>query len=271
MALRETSRTSDPADPGGASSSPSQNLTLRQPGDNVVVLSSRLAEVRAHALLADVIGEEFAGRVALVSSFGAESAVLLHLVSRIDRATPVIFIDTGRLFARTHAYREALVARLGLTDIRTAKPDAALLSAEDANRTLWRSDPDRCCAIRKVAPLSEALDGFDAWITGRKRFQGGARADLTLVEADGGKIKINPLADWSAADIAAYRKLHDLGAHPLVAAGFLSIGCEPCTDRAFPGEGAGDDPRRGRWRGRDKSECGIHLGLERYELEASGL
>lgn len=264
MALRETDPASDPAKPGGASSSGSQNLALHRPGDNVIILSSRLAEVRAHALLANVIGQEFAGRVALVSSFGAESAVLLHLVSRIDRAIPVIFIDTGRLFAQTHAYRETLIARLGLTDIRTAKPDADLLSREDADRSLWRRDPDRCCAVRKVAPLIQALDGFDAWITGRKRFHGGDRSGLLLVEADDRRVKINPLADWSRSDIDAYLGRHRLPQHPLVADGFLSIGCEPCTDPTWPDEGTRD----GRWRGTEKTECGIHstgLGTARGE------
>jgi phosphoadenosine phosphosulfate reductase len=230
-------------------------MALRRPDDNVVVLSSRLAEVRAHALLANVTGDEFAGRVALVSSFGAESAVLLHLVSRIDTATPVIFIDTGRLFAQTHAYREMLIARLGLTDIRTARPDAALLSNEDADRNLWRRDPDRCCAIRKVAPLADALEGFDAWITGRKRFHGGDRNGLALVEADDRRVKLNPLADWSHSDIEAYLKRYSLPRHPLVTGGYRSIGCEPCTDPTRPGEGS----REGRWRGTEKTECGIHF------------
>jgi phosphoadenosine phosphosulfate reductase len=271
MTLREVGPASDAADPGGASPSGSKGVALRQRDDNVVVLSSRLAEVRAHALLADVIRQEFAGRVALVSSFGAESAILLHLVSRIDRAMPVIFIDTGRLFAQTHAYRDMLAARLGLTDIRRAGPDATLLSGEDADRSLWRRDPDRCCAIRKVAPLAKALEGFDAWITGRKRFHGGDRSGLALVEADDRRVKLNPLADWSHSDIEAYLRRHSLPRHPLVAEGFLSIGCEPCTDRTFSDAAAGDNPRQGRWRGRDKSECGIHLGIERHGLKASGM
>jgi len=255
MAPPDAAPTIGPDDPLRAAGN-RKNMAPRQRDDNVVVLSSRLAEVRAHALLADVIGREFAGRVALVSSFGAESAVLLHLVAQIDPATPVIFIDTGRLFAQTHGYRQELVARLGLSDIRTAKPDAALLARQDADRTLWRRDPDRCCAIRQVAPLRQALDGFDAWITGRKRFHGGDRSGLPLVEADDRRVKLNPLADWSQGDIDAYAQRHALPLHPLAAAGYPSIGCEPCTEPIRPGEGRRD----GRWRGADKTECGIHLG-----------
>lgn len=255
MVLGEVAPAIGPEDPDRAMSAIAKEAALRRPDDNVVHLSSRLAEVRAYALLANVIGQEFAGRVALVSSFGAESAVLLHLVSRIEPATPVIFVDTGRLFAQTHAYRDMLVARLGLSDIRTAGPDAALLSRQDANRTLWRTDPDRCCAIRKVVPLAKALDGFDAWITGRKRFHGGDRSGLPLVEADDRRVKLNPLADWSQGDIAAYLERHRLPRHPLVEDGFLSIGCEPCTDPTPPGQGTRD----GRWRGTEKTECGIHF------------
>ena len=228
------------------------------PADNVVVLSLRLAQVRTRALLSDVIRTVFPGRIALVSSFGAESAVLLHLVAQIDTTTPVIFIDTGRLFAETHAYRKTLTAHLNLTNIRIASPDAALLAAEDRKSRLWQTDPDRCCAIRKVAPLTEALKGFDAWITGRKRFHGASRSDLPTVEIDDGRVKINPLADWSRGDIDAYVRHHGLPVHPLVSRNYSSIGCEPCTSPLKPGE----DIRDGRWRGSEKTECGIHFGAE---------
>jgi phosphoadenosine phosphosulfate reductase len=267
MAAREAAPAIGPEDPDRAMSAIAKESALRRPDDNVVQLSSRLAEVRAYALLADVIRQEFAGRVALVSSFGTESAVLLHLVSRIEPATPVIFVDTGRLFAHTHAYRDMLVARLGLSDIRTAGPDAELLSNEDADRMLWSRDPNRCCAIRKVAPLRQALDGFDAWITGRKRFHGGDRSGLAMVEADDRRVKLNPLADWSHSDIEAYLVRHRLPRHPLVTAGYRSIGCEPCTGPTRPGEGS----RQGRWRGTEKTECGIHLGREQNRPEASVL
>jgi phosphoadenosine phosphosulfate reductase len=202
---------------------------------------------------------EFTGRIALVSSFGADAAVLLHLVAAADRHTPVILIDSGKLFPETLAYRDRLVARLGLTDVRAAGPSLAALAAEDPDGTLWRRDPDRCCALRKVAPLAMALHGFDAWISGRKRFQGATRASLPLFERDeAGRIKLNPLAAWSPTHIAAYFAAHDLPEHPLVAFGYASIGCLPCTEPVA----AEEDARAGRWRGRAKTECGIHTSLQ---------
>lgn len=208
------------------------------------------------ALLQDLLRRVFPGRIALVSSFGAESAVLLHLVAGIDRAAPVIFVDTGKLFPETLAYRDALCARLGLTAVRSVGPAPALVAAADPAGTLWQAEPDVCCWHRKVEPLDAALTGFDAWITGRKRFQGGLRGALPVVEREpDGRVKVNPLATWSAAEVAAYRAEHDLPAHPLEAQGYRSIGCAPCTRPAAPGE----DPRAGRWTGQAKSECGIHL------------
>ena len=126
------------------------------------LLSSRMAGWSSRDILDEVIHHEFPGRVALVSSFGAESAVLLHLVASVDAATPVVFIDTGKIFGSTHRYREEIVARLGLKDVRVARPDPALLKAHDTDAALWMRDPDKCCAVRKVAPLAEALGGFDA-------------------------------------------------------------------------------------------------------------
>ena len=231
------------------------------------LLGARYAGVPTRDLLDDVINLEFDGRIALVSSFGAESVVLLHLVASVNRATPIIFIDTGKMFGSTHRYRDEIVARLGLTDVRIARPDPAVLTTQDIDAGLWLRDPDKCCAIRKVAPLSRALAGFDAWISGRKRYQGGLRTSLPLIEADGERIKVNPLADWSKEDIAAYLLRHDLPEHPLVADGFRSIGCMPCTERVAEGE----DERSGRWRGKSKTECGIHLGLASFETDGSGI
>ena len=231
------------------------------------LLNRRLAGLDTRALIDEVISREFPGRIALVSSFGAESAVLLHLVASIDRHLPVIFIDTGKIFGSTHRYRADLVARLGLTDVRTARPDPAALTTQDIDGGLWLRDPDKCCAIRKVAPLSRALAGFDAWLSGRKRYQGGRRARLPLAEADGRRVKINPLADWTREEVAAHHAEHELPEHPLVADGFRSIGCMPCTDRVADGE----DERNGRWRGTDKTECGIHLGLASFETDGSGI
>ena len=209
-------------------------------------------------LLAGVLKDRLAGDVAVVSSFGAESAVLLHLVAQVDPATPVLFLETGKHFAETLAYRDTLVQQMGLTDLRNLTPAADVLAAKDDNGLRWSWDPDGCCEIRKVAPLARALKGFDATITGRKAFQSSARANLPRFEIDGtdaaGRLKINPLIDWDADQLAAYIEAHHLPPHPLVAQGYPSIGCSPCTSKV----GQGEDPRSGRWKGWDKTECGIH-------------
>jgi phosphoadenosine phosphosulfate reductase len=221
-------------------------------------LSARYKDADAQTLLRLAL-TLYKGRIALVSSFGAESAVLLHMVAEIDPTTPVIFLDTGRLFAQTMLYRNELARRLGLADVRTAKPHAWRLQAEDPDRLLSYKDPDLCCWIRKVEPLDEALSPFSAWITGRKRHQAATRKALQPFEADAGRIKVNPLANWSSTDVADYLARHDLPPHPLVADGYPSIGCVPCTSRVLPGE----DARAGRWRGKSKVECGIHTTPER--------
>ena len=227
-------------------------------GDQVAAsrLETRFAAMGAEPLLRLAIEHLYQGRIALVSSFGADSAVLLHMVANIDKATPVIFVDTDRLFAETLAYRDTLVAHLGLTNVQQFKPDPGSVAANDAEGYLWFNDPDRCCDMRKVAPLGRALDGYEAWITGRKRFQSATRAALPLFEADGERVKLNPLAGWSASDVLAYLARNDLPRHAMVAKGFPSIGCVPCTSPVVEGE----DPRAGRWRDRAKTECGIHLG-----------
>ncbi len=210
----------------------------------------------AECVLEAMIQDRFAGKIALVSSFGTESAILLHMIAAIDKATPVIFLDTGKLFAETLVYRDALVARLGLTDVRNIRPSGAQLAAWDPDGRLWEKDPDLCCAIRKTNPLDEALEGFDAWITGRKRSQGGTRTNMMTVEAGpDGRTTVNPLAYWDDDMIEGYFGRHDLPRHPLQAAGYTSIGCATCTAMPRPGE----DKRSGRWSGLDKTECGIHL------------
>ncbi|MDH3232774.1 MAG: phosphoadenylyl-sulfate reductase [Alphaproteobacteria bacterium] len=201
-----------------------------------------------------MIEREFPGRIALVSSFGAEAAVLLDLVARIEPATPVLFLETGKHFAESLAYRHALAEHIGLTNVRDIRPDPSDLAAHDPDGTLNTRDPDACCAIRKVWPLETALDSYDAWFTGRKRFQTATRGALPAVEAADGRIKVNPLARWGAEDVARYHEARGLPRHPLHEQGYLSIGCEPCTRPVAPGE----DPRAGRWAARDKTECGIH-------------
>ena len=217
-------------------------------------LQRRYAHLAGEPLLRAMIEHEFPGRIAVVSSFGAESALILALVAEIDPATPVIFLDTGKHFPETLSYRERLTAYLGLTDVRSVRPLAAEVAAADADGHLWERNADACCHLRKVVPLEQALAGFEAWITGRKRFQNGQRADLETIEAVDSRIKINPLATWSLANVASEFKARNLPRHPLVAKGYPSVGCAPCTARV-----ADDAPARaGRWAGMDKTECGIH-------------
>lgn len=196
------------------------------------------------------------GRVTIVSSFGAESVTLLHLVAEIEPAAPVLFIDTEMLFAETLEYQADMARDLGLRDIRIIRPKARELMAFDRGGDLHVSNTHRCCHLRKVRPLRRALKAFDGWISGRKRHQNGVRAALPAVERDEtGRLKFNPLSDWSAEDLRAHASRHGLPAHPLVAKGYPSIGCAPCTSPVAPGE----DPRAGRWRGEAKTECGIHF------------
>ncbi|HXQ53326.1 MAG TPA: phosphoadenylyl-sulfate reductase [Stellaceae bacterium] len=221
------------------------------------VLAERYGELSGEALLGPLIEREFAGRIALVSSFGAEAALLLHMVATIDAATPVLFLDTQKHFPETLAYRDRLVAQLGLADVRSLTPDAQDVAERDRDGGLWLRSPDACCNLRKVEPLAKALAPFAAWISGRKRFHGGARAALPVIELDGRHIKINPLASWGAAQIKSEFEARGLPHHPMVADGFLSIGCMPCTTRPL----RPDDPRSGRWSELEKTECGIHQSL----------
>jgi phosphoadenosine phosphosulfate reductase len=227
---------------------PARTLPAAEELDRVLRNASP-AEAIAAAL--KTVGRE---RLALVSSFGTESAALLKVMADVDPAIPVIFLDTGWLFEETLAYRDTLIEKLGLRDVRSIKPLDETLSREDPDRELWFSDPDACCRIRKVEPLKRALAPFDAWINGRKRFQGGLRADIPVVEHDGIRLKFNPFANVSREQIEAIFKGANLPPHPLAASGFLSVGCMPCTSRTSPDE----DARAGRWRGRPKTECGIH-------------
>ena len=221
-------------------------------------LAVRLDAELRHAHPATVLEsaiEAFGDKLALVSSFGAESAVLLHMISRLKPDVPVLFLDTGMLFGQTLDYRKTLAARLGLTDVRDLRPLYNDLAVADPNAKLWQTDTDACCNVRKVLPLDRALADFDAWITGRKRFHGGDRLSLPVVEQADGQVKFNPLANWGKAELDAYMAEHDLPAHPLVAQGFPSIGCWPCTNPVEEGQ----DVRAGRWAGQDKTECGIHV------------
>ena len=223
--------------------------------------SASPAEVIEAAL--KTVGRE---KLALVSSFGTESAALLKVMADVDPAISVVFLDTGWLFEETLAYRDTLIATLGLRDVRSVKPLEENLSQEDPDRELWFSDPDACCRIRKVEPLQRALAPFSAWINGRKRFQGGLRAEMAVVEDDGAKLKFNPFANLEREDIEAIYALAKLPPHPLLASGYLSVGCMPCSSRTAPGE----DARAGRWRGRAKTECGIHTSKTSWKADFIG-
>ena len=221
--------------------------------DQVAALNVRFAGHSAPEMLAELLGGELQGRVAVVTSFGAESAVLLDLVAAACRSVPLIFVNTQKMFGETLAYRDSLAESLGFTDLRVYRPDPYEIAAHDDKSLRWAYDPDGCCDLRKVEPLRRALAGFDAWISGRKGFQSG-RNGLPRFELDEGRLKINPLADWDKAAIDAHFTASKLPRHPLEAAGYPSIGCQPCTSQVRPGE----DPRAGRWRHWDKTECGIH-------------
>jgi phosphoadenosine phosphosulfate reductase len=230
-------------------------MSHKDRADNVRDFTRRYGHLDGEELLRPFIEGEFPGRIALVSSFGSEAAVLLHMAAEIDRRLPVIFLDTGKLFGETLRYRDQLVRLLGLTDLRIVKPEPEALATGDPDSLLSLRDPDACCALRKVVPLKRALAGFDAWISGRKRYQGALREFMPVIEASGEKIKINPLARWSRERIETEFAARGLPHHPLEADGFLSIGCMPCTQRVAPGA----DSRSGRWAGQEKTECGIHL------------
>jgi phosphoadenosine phosphosulfate reductase len=212
------------------------------------------------------VKELFPGNIGSVSSFGADSAVLLHLISEADAATPILFLETGKHFDETLAYRDELTEFLGLTNVQNIEPLPAKLASDDPDGQLHKSSTDACCAIRKVEPMARAVVPYAAWFTGRKRFQAETRAKLPVFEAVGNRIRINPLAGWGSEEIAAYQETHALPEHPLIPYGYYSIGCLPCTEPSSP-----DDPRGGRWKGKSKTECGIHLGGLDESLNAASL
>jgi len=231
-------------------------------GDADPVIRARLAALLdkaagrgAEGILELVLKEEFAGKAAIVSSFGAESAVLLHMVAQIDPATPILFLNTGKLFGETLRYRDRLQDELGLADVRSLAPTREARETLDPDGALWSKSTDACCNFRKVVPLAHALEPFEAQITGRKRFQTRERSAMQPVEYFDGRFRFNPLWQWGLTELEAYTALHKLPRHPLVDDGYPSIGCMPCTRRVQ----AGEDYRAGRWADSDKDECGIHL------------
>jgi phosphoadenosine phosphosulfate reductase len=229
-------------------------------------LIAKLGHLEGRALLQPLIEKHLTKRIALVSSFGTESVVLLHMVASIDAHTPVIFVDTGKLFAETEDYRLKLESLFGLRDLRVARPLSSEIAHNDPQSTLYRSNADLCCHIRKTVPLQAALSGFSAWISGRKRYHGGARAQLPTMEVVDGRLKIDPLAHFDRQEIEDYITAHELPRHPLFEAGYDSVGCIPCTARSKNPE----NPRAGRWAGQEKTECGIHWSANGKPIRMPG-
>lgn len=229
--------------------------THETPKDRLARLNSELRQASAQEILRAAITREWPGGLTYVSSFGAESVVMLALIAEVDPSLPIVFIDTGMHFPQTLDYKDEVIARLGLTGVREITPNETERKVLDPKNMLWKTDADACCALRKVRPLEPALEGFGAWITGRKRFHGGARMSLSVFEHADGRYKVNPLANWTQADVDAYLKEKDLPRHPLVSQGYPSIGCWPCTQPAADPS----DPRSGRWAGQNKTECGLHV------------
>jgi phosphoadenosine phosphosulfate reductase len=230
------------------------NLDRRQQDTLAARLDAELRHAHPRTIIEAAV-ETFGDKLAMVSSFGAESAVLLDIAAKVKPDMPILFLDTGMLFGQTLDYRKTLAASLGLTDVRDLRPHYQDIATADPEHKLWQTDTDACCEIRKVVPLDRALAEFGGWITGRKRFHGGSRLSLPVVEQAAHQVKFNPLANWSKADLDAYAAEHELPAHPLVAQGFPSIGCWPCTKAVE----VGSDVRAGRWAGSQKTECGIHV------------
>lgn len=224
--------------------------------------------LEANAIFRQIARDPAFKNTAMVSSFGAEPAVLLHLLSCHNKAMPILFVDTSFLFQETLEYQTTLAAQLGLPNVHIIRADTATIETQDPKRDLHLRAPNACCALRKTRPLFDALAPYDSWITGRKRFHGADRTALPIFEPQAdGKTKINPLARLSAQDIHIYMKKHDLPAHPLITKGYRSIGCRPCTTPSMENE----SPRAGRWRGQEKTECGIHFPAAATVTERTAL
>ena len=224
----------------------------------IMALNGMFDEMDGPGVLRQAATELLPGELAIVSSFGADSAVLLHMVAEVDPGLPVFFLDTGKHFPETLAYVETLKRHLGLANVTALAPDPRDIARFDPRGNLWETDPDSCCHIRKTEPLDITLEGFGGWVTGRKRYQTKERGVLPHFELTSDeRIKVNPLAYFTDADVNAYKTRHGLPEHPLFARGYRSIGCAPCTSIVAEGE----DPRAGRWRGLDKKECGIHFDV----------
>ncbi|MBI4367968.1 MAG: phosphoadenylyl-sulfate reductase [Candidatus Omnitrophica bacterium] len=226
---------------------------------NLEKLNARFEKAQPEEILRWAI-ETFSPKIAVTSSFQTESVALLDMVSKINPAIQILFLETGWHFPGTLAFKSEIVKRLGLTNVTDLKADPKKREAFNAKTggKPYEADPDRCCQINKVEPLEEALKGLDAWVSGIRRSQSETRKDIKIIEAYQGLFKINPLANATSGDIWWYLKEHNLPKHPLFDKGYLSIGCWPCTRPVQPG----DDERSGRWAGKEKTECGIHTSMK---------
>ena len=235
-------------------------------GFDAEALAGALAEAGAvmdRKAFLGLVSELFGDRATILSSFGAQSAVVLHLVSQAAPGMPVTFLNTGKLFGQTLKYRDQLLGQLGMLDNLRELTPAGEIDAEDPNGMLWNENPDRCCELRKVIPLNTHLEGFDCTLTGLRRAQGGFRKGVQLVEVEDGRIKINPIYDWSDEDVETAFSNFNLPQNPMVEQGYRSIGCMPCS--APESEG---DSRDGRWASSAKTECGIHSRLSSLDKQS---
>lgn len=236
---------------------------MSSPGDALDLAreNARLEHASPEERLA-FAAETFGDDLLFTTSFGAQSGVLLHLWSTVCRHLPVTFIDTGFLFSETLLYRDALIAKLGLS-LRVLHPDIARDEFDaDYGTDIQKADPNFCCGVNKVAPISALKESARGWVSGLRRDQSRTRSDVAILETDEHLVRVHPVATLTAADVAAYLARHGIAEHPLVARRYLSIGCAPCTRAVAEGE----DERAGRWDGSAKTECGLHARGSRQGL-----
>lgn len=215
--------------------------------------SKQPQDVLAYAL------ERYAPNIILACSFGAEDVVLVDMIQRIAPRTKLFYLDTDFLFKETHDVKDRLIAKYGLRPEQVIQVKSLLTPEQQAaqyGEALWARNPDQCCQLRKVEPLTRILKGYAAWITGIRRDQAPTRANAGLVEWDQKfqLVKFNPLAKWKSEDVWAYIKVHEVPYNELHDRNYPSIGCTHCTAPVMPGE----DPRSGRWKNFAKTECGLH-------------
>ena len=221
-------------------------------------LSAAFESQQPQDVLKDAI-KRYAPKIVLACSFGAEDVVLVDMVHRIDPAVPLFYLDTDFLFPETYATRDRIIQQYGLKPAQVIQVKSLLTPDQQAAQhgaALWSTEPDRCCQLRKVEPLTRVLKGYDAWITGIRRDQAPTRANAGLIEWDSKfqLVKVNPLARWTWSDVWTYIKVYEVPYNPLHDQNYPSIGCTHCTAAVAPGE----DPRAGRWKTFTKTECGLH-------------